>query len=280
MPAPKPRTWTDEQLRDAVASSTTYRAVLCLLGLKDGSSRYLQDRIRELELDTSHFQVFAPKPLGTDDQVREAVATSRSFTEVLEKLGFDTHSNNFVKLKKRIAKLQLETSHIAPTRGRTSRRSPRWTDEALRSAVAGSFGYAETIRKLGLIPAGGNYVQVQRRVRELGLDTGHFRGAAWNRGLKFQPRPARPLEEVLVAGRRTTTHELKLRLIRAGLKKAQCELCGWAERRPSDGVIPIELDHINGDPSDNRRENLRIVCPNCHALQPTHRGLNKKSRRK
>ncbi|MDE1988391.1 MAG: HNH endonuclease, partial [Patescibacteria group bacterium] len=38
--------------------------------------------------------------------------------------------------------------------------------------------------------------------------------------------------------------------------------------------LPLELDHINGDRHDNRLENLRILCPNCHSLKPTHRGRN------
>lgn len=100
----------------------------------------------------------------------------------------------------------------------------------------------------------------------------------WNKGLGITLRPARPLDEVLVANRWTTSHNLKRRLIREGLKKEACELCGWAERRPHDGVIPVELDHANGDRTDNRLVNLRILCPNCHSLQPTHRGLNKKKR--
>jgi hypothetical protein len=60
-----------------------------------------------------------------------------------------------------------------------------------------------------------------------------------------------------------------------GIKKEECEMCGWA-KSSLDGRIPLELDHINGDHHDNRLINLRILCPNCHSLQPTHRGKNKK----
>ena len=45
-------------------------------------------------------------------------------------------------------------------------------------------------------------------------------------------------------------------------------------KKSIDGRIPLELDHINGDRHDNRIKNLRILCPNCHSLQPTHRGRN------
>ncbi|MBA3391936.1 MAG: HNH endonuclease [Deltaproteobacteria bacterium] len=135
------------------------------------------------------------------------------------------------------------------------------------------------LRAIGLVPAGGNYDQVQRRMRELGLDTSHFTGAGWNVGGKFRPRVRWPTAEVLVADRWVGSHTLKKRLFREGLKTSACELCGWAERRGHDGVIPVELDHVNGDRNDNRIENLRILCPNCHALQPTHRGLNKRSYR-
>lgn len=154
----------------------------------------------------------------------------------------------------------------------------RWSDADLIGAVRDSKSVARVIAKLGLVPAGGNYVQVQRRIAELGLDTSHFTGMGWNVGMAFRPTPTVPLEEVLVANRWTGSHLLKKRLVAAGLKQLKCELCGWEERTP-DGRIPVELDHINGDRSDNRLENLRILCPNCHSLQPTHRGLNKRSRR-
>lgn len=72
-----------------------------------------------------------------------------------------------------------------------------------------------------------------------------------------------------------STGLVKKFLIRSGLKQEVCEICGWAEKRECDGKIPIELHHINGDNSDNRIQNLQILCPNCHALTPTYSGKNK-----
>ncbi len=119
-------------------------------------------------------------------------------------------------------------------------------------------------------------MQVKRRVQELHLNVDHFTGKGWNTGWKFDPRiPAKSLESLLVRNGDTQSNTLKRRLFAAGLKIPKCEMCGWCERSV-DGRIPVELDHINGDRLDNRLENLRILCPNCHSLQPTHRGKNKK----
>lgn len=150
-----------------------------------------------------------------------------------------------------------------------------WTDEELIVAVKESKSYRAVLIKLGLIPAGGNYDQIKRRIRELAIPADHFTGKGWNVGGMFIPKPAVPVELLLVEGSNVQSYKLKTKLFAKGIKKPKCELCGWAAVA-IDGRIPLELDHINGRRCDNRLENLRILCPNCHSLQPTHRGRNKK----
>lgn len=54
----------------------------------------------------------------------------------------------------------------------------------------------------------------------------------------------------------------------------KCELCGWGEMNKTTGKIPLEIHHINGDCTDNREENLQLLCPNCHSLTETFGSLN------
>ena len=72
-------------------------------------------------------------------------------------------------------------------------------------------------------------------------------------------------------------NRLKIRLFKEGLLEEKCAICGnlgeW-----NDKPLSLVIDHINGNHSDNRIENLRILCPNCHSQTETFAGKNKKSK--
>lgn len=59
----------------------------------------------------------------------------------------------------------------------------------------------------------------------------------------------------------------------------RCTRCGWNEIYPMTGKIPLEIDHINGDSRNHSRENLKVLCPNCHSLTPTYRNIGNRSGR-
>ena len=105
----------------------------------------------------------------------------------------------------------------------------------------------------------------------------YFTGKLWSKGLKLPFKPLIELKNILVRNSSYQSFKLKKRLFSVKLKEPWCERCGWAEMS-IDGRVPLELEHINGNRHDNRLENLRILCPNCHSLQTTHRGKNTKAR--
>lgn len=147
--------------------------------------------------------------------------------------------------------------------------------EDLQRAAASSKSYRGVLKLLKLVPTGGNYVHIQKHLREQEIDCSHFTGRLWSKGLKGYFRPRIPLGDILKRNSDYQCFKLKQRLFREGVKSPLCEICGWAEKT-IDGYLPLELDHINGDHRDNRLLNLRVLCPNCHSLQPTHRGRRRR----
>jgi 5-methylcytosine-specific restriction endonuclease McrA len=118
-------------------------------------------------------------------------------------------------------------------------------------------------------------------MRECARRFGFHTGSWWKavkRGAIVPRAHRRPIETYLVKGRsQTNRHHLKLRLIADGYKEHMCERCGLREWR--EQPVPLSLHHVNGDGSDNRLENLELLCANCHAQTDTFGAKNWRRKR-
>lgn len=159
-----------------------------------------------------------------------------------------------------------------PIRELNSMRSKRYTEEKLREAVASSFSYRQVLQKIGIVAVGGNYATLKRAIEKYGIDSSHFTSKGWSKGKTFGHK--RSLEEYFLNSVFIGSHKLRTRLLKEKIFQHKCMSCKLEQWMNS--LIPLELDHINGDNTDNSLINLRLLCPNCHALTSTYRGKKKK----
>ncbi|QQM43077.1 HNH endonuclease [Streptomyces liliifuscus] len=122
---------------------------------------------------------------------------------------------------------------------------------------------------LGFPDNGSRRAALRRWIEEDELSVAHFLGQAHQRG-KPGTAPARSAEDILVkrdGSCRTRAVLLRRALAEIGVPE-RCDECGTPPEWNGQPMT-LEIDHVNGDWSDDRRENLRLLCPNCHAITST-----------
>ena len=55
----------------------------------------------------------------------------------------------------------------------------------------------------------------------------------------------------------------------------RCNRCGWNEKHPITGRVPVQVHHVDGNATNTKEANLEVLCPNCHALTPNWGAGNK-----
>ncbi|MFD5298790.1 HNH endonuclease [Streptomyces mutabilis] len=204
------------------------------------------------------------------ERLEEAARGARTLSEALVRLGVDPKSWKRRYVFDRMRKLGVDVSHF-------EREGTKWTREILEPVVAESTSVNEVLRRLGLDPVGGHNTHISRRIKAYGFDTSHFTSVVRTDWQRHNQRRRTP-EEILVEdtsprARRIPGSRLKRAMRELGVEE-RCALCG-VEAVWLGEPLPLEVDHIDGNWRNNRLENLRMLCPNCHSATDTYRGRNK-----
>lgn len=146
-----------------------------------------------------------------------------------------------------------------------------YTADDLLKALRTSTSIHQTLKRLGLSATGSAYPSLKKAAHEYGIDI--------EAELGILPEPIapslrtrfKPIDEILTKGKKC--HNLRERLFQEGIFVSyecnECHIMDW-----NGEPIALQIHHKNGDKTDNRRDNLELLCPNCHTDTSTYAGRN------
>ena len=212
---------------------------------------------------------------NSDAEFLRAIRVSKTPADVFRILGLSY--NSYKSFWVRCEKLGVDTSCFETKTKTDSLKRKSISDRDIINACSVNKSRQSTLRSFGLNQkTGSNVSWISKKIDTLNICTKHWTGQGHLRGKTHNWAPKIPLSDILINNSTyNNTGSLKSRLLKEGVLKNKCNRCGildWLNEQ-----LSLHLDHKNGNYRDNRIENIRLLCPNCHSLTPTYcRGQMKK----
>ena len=153
--------------------------------------------------------------------------------------------------------------------------------DELGKIVQDSYSAAEVCKKLGYCATGSSNTAIRKALLAMQIDISHWTGQLWSKG-KTCLDDARisklvNINEIFVENSKSSAGYVRSLIKKKEIFPYVCKVCNmlpfW-QNKP----ITLQLDHVNGNRTDQRLENLRWLCPNCHSQTATYGGQNKKGK--
>lgn len=195
-------------------------------------------------------------------KLTKLIKQNKSISQVVIAVGFtkqNSRARNYIKqfaINNNLTKYLIQYSE---------HRGTRYTIEDIKRIVPKCITISEVVRKLGLQCHGGNIRTIQNKIKRYDIDTSHFNIKKALRKNKNDYSK----EQIFCINSVYGRTNIRRAVIRFNVLQYQCKVCnnsGMWNNQP----ITLQLDHINGVTSDNRIENLRFLCPNCHSQTLTY----------
>lgn len=238
-----------------------------------GPLRYLRHRLEHYGIEVSHF---VDEPLPTRKRrsysrelLEEAAAHSQSIREMCEYLGYPPSDSPYSLIRQRLDRFGIDTTHFTSGRRYSAGVIPREPLVPLVPLVAESTSMAGVLKALGLDDNGAARARLRHSLDAHGISTDHFTGQGHFRGevSPYRKSAAETLVRREAGSSRTKTALLRRALDELGVPRV-CAACGIGDTWQGQRLV-LEIDHLSGDRLDNRRENLRYLCPSCHSQTST-----------
>lgn len=249
-------------VKHAVEQSSTYGEALIRLGLRAHADNYRRIREASIRYDAKLKQEMATT--SSKKEIRDALKKSNNMSEMCKALGLVPASKSNVRVIHDVNVYGLEipdyvTKNVIDQA--LVRLNRNVTDNEIHQAMTIGRTVLQVITKVKLPLTKETVERVRAIANEHDIDLPYR--------LEEQSRPRLKSEEILIENSLVSRSGLKTHIVNNQLLDSSiCSECGIVDW--NGAPISLHLDHINGINNDNRIENLRFLCPNCHSQTKTY----------